>query len=289
MKEFKITASDGLELAAALFEHDDPKAIVQVIHGAKEHKERYYDFIQYLNNNGYAVIVSDNRGHGKSVNETYYLGHFTGVQQMLDDQFLITQTIKALYPDKDLYLFGHSFGSALARDYLQNHDDEIKKLLLTGTVFPIPVSRFAEKLCDLSLKVGSKASTKGLPALIANVPVDSWVCANPVTMAAYRKDPLVQRCKYTTEAAETIIASVSMLTDYNYFRCKNPDLEILSANGAGDPFLGGSLGLKMTVAALRRIGYTKIDTIVYQNMKHEVINEAENAKVYADFLQFFDK
>ena len=288
MKEFKIPASDGLQLSVALFEHDDPKAIIQVIHGAKEHKERYYDFIRFLNANGYAVIVSDNRGHGHSVNETYYLGHCDGVAQMLDDQYLITQTIKAAYPGKDLYMFGHSFGSALARDYLQTHDDEIKKLLLTGTVFPIPVSRLGEKLCDLSLMIGNPRSTKGLPALIANVPVDSWVCGNPATMAVYRKDPLIQRCKYTTEAAETIIASVSMLTDYQYFRCKNPTLRILSANGAGDPFMGGQIGLKMTVAALRKAGYSLIDTIVYPGMKHEVINEVGNQTVYADCLRFFD-
>lgn len=289
MKELTVSASDGLQLSAAIFDCEDPKAIIQVIHGAKEHKERYYDFIRFLNANGYAVIVSDNRGHGKSVNETYYLGHCDGVRQMLDDQYRITQTIKAAYPGKDLYLFGHSFGSALARDYLQEHDDEIKKLLLTGTVFPIPISRFGEKLCDLSLMIGQSRSTKGLPALVANVPVDSWVCGNPATMAVYRKDPLIQRCKYTTEAAETIIASVSMLRDYSYFRCKNPTLRILTANGAQDPFLGGPLGLKMTVAALRRCGYTLIRTITYPGMKHEVINEIGNQTVYADFLRFFDE
>ena len=48
MKEFYITASDGLELSVAEFEEENPKAVIQIIHGAMEHKERYYPFMDYL-------------------------------------------------------------------------------------------------------------------------------------------------------------------------------------------------------------------------------------------------
>ena len=64
MREFNIEAADGLNISSAIFECENPKALVQIIHGSVEHKERYFNFASFLNKNGYAVILSDNRGHG---------------------------------------------------------------------------------------------------------------------------------------------------------------------------------------------------------------------------------
>ena len=100
MEQVSITANDGLKLATTLFKTEDPKALVQLIHGSVEHKERYYDFATFLNDQNYAVIVSDNRGHGASVNETYTLGYMDSYQKIIDDQFLISEYICNLYPGK---------------------------------------------------------------------------------------------------------------------------------------------------------------------------------------------
>ena len=55
---------------------DSPKAIVQIVHGMCEYKERYLDFINFLNKNGYIVIIHDLRGHGKSILTKDDLGYF---------------------------------------------------------------------------------------------------------------------------------------------------------------------------------------------------------------------
>lgn len=288
MKELKLKTVEGLELAVSLFECEDPKALIQVIHGAKEHKERYYDFIEYLNANGYAVITSDNRGHGASVNEDFPLGHFDGIYQIVSDQLLITEYIKKLYPGKKLYLFGHSLGSCIARIYLQEHDDEIEKLVMTGTVFPIPICPVGKVLCDVSMKLHGRDNPNSLPAKIANADEDSWVCANPETMYVYRRDKIVKGTTYTTAAVASIIESDAALTDYARYKCANPDLRILTVTGSGDVCSGGSIGLKSSIAALHKIGYKDVECIVYKGMKHEVINEKDKAKVYANILDFYN-
>ncbi len=288
MKEFNIIAADGLKLSAALFECENPKAVIQVIHGAKEHKERYYDFIEFLNSKGYAVIITDNRGHGHSINQQYFRGHFDGIMQVVEDQYIVTQYIKNVYPDKDLYMFGHSLGSCIARIYLQKHDDEIKKLVLTGTVFPIPICKLGDKFCAAAIKRHGKYSTQGIISKIANADSDSWVCANPETMAAYRKDMLVKKCTYTNAAIASIVQADEFMTDYKSFELKNPKLKILSANGAQDVCMGTPLGLKSSIKALNKIGYKDVQGIIYPNMKHEVINETDNAKVYNDILNFYN-
>ena len=65
---FKSEA-DGLEISVmALIPDKKPyRAVVQLVHGMSEHKERYIPFMQYLAKLGYVVVIHDHRGHGKSV------------------------------------------------------------------------------------------------------------------------------------------------------------------------------------------------------------------------------
>lgn len=64
----KITSKqDGLNLEIAIMECKNPKGVVQFSHGMAEHKERYFDFMRYLNDRGYVCVIHDHRGHGSSV------------------------------------------------------------------------------------------------------------------------------------------------------------------------------------------------------------------------------
>lgn len=288
MKEFTITANDGLELSVALFEKENPKAVIQVIHGAMEHKERYYHFCSFLNEQGYAVIVSDNRGHGHSVNDKYFLGNFDSSMKIVEDQYEITKYIKSVYPENDLYMFGHSYGSMLARLYLQEHDDEIKKLVLTGTMLPLHIAEFAVELMKLDKKAFGGNTLKGPVPAIANSGVDIWVCKDADTMKAYRNDPLVQNCKYTNNAVSSLIEADSLMKKVKNYKTKNPGLPILTANGREDVCRGTFLGLHRSVRLLNKIGYNHVFTITYPNMRHEVINETDKASVYKDILNFYN-
>lgn len=91
MNEFSINTFDSLKLSIASAEIDNPKAVVQIVHGLKEHKRRYYDFAEYLTNNGYTVFMSDNRGHGYSVNDEYQLGYMADIHLLVKDQYEITK------------------------------------------------------------------------------------------------------------------------------------------------------------------------------------------------------
>ena len=71
VQEFYIDATaDNLKisvLVAIPAADTAPRAIVQIVHGMCEHKERYLPFMQYLNTRGYICIAHDHRGHGKSI------------------------------------------------------------------------------------------------------------------------------------------------------------------------------------------------------------------------------
>lgn len=287
MKQFTITAGDGLPLAAAMAEKDDPKAIVQIIHGSKEHKERYYDFMEFLQRNGYAAVISDNRGHGASVNEAYPLGYMHGTEEIVADQRLVTQKIMEKYPHKPIYLFGHSFGTLLAREYIQKYDADVQKLVLSGTVNYIPASVPGCLLGRLITKIrGEKGESRFLQSFLDGKD-NSWVVKDAGMLEKYRQDPLCCGYLYMNGALMTVFESVRRLHKYNLYDCHHPSLPILLISGEEDPITGGEKGLADTIASLQKIGYSDIRNIVYKGMKHEVLNETEHEKVYADILTFF--
>lgn len=288
MKEFFLKAKDGLNLSIALFENDTPKALVQIIHGSVEHKERYYPFAQFLNNNGYTVIVSDNRGHGQSLNSHYTLGYMDDYSKIIDDQYMISGYIKNLNPNKKLYLLGHSLGSVFARIYLEKHDDMISKLVLSGTVFYDKFTPLGILLAHIIILFkGKRAYNNILRKLVKNDNNVCWISNSLENRVAYQSDPLCGY-PYPNESCLTLMKAVRELDKTKHFYCKNPNLEILSITGEDDPVAGGRIGLESTFKLLHKIGYHNFKDIVYPGMSHEVLNEMGHLLVFKNVLDFFD-
>ncbi len=289
MKTLFLDAADGLQLSIAHFECDNPKAIVQMIHGSAEHKGRYYEFSQYLNDNGYAVMVSDNRGHGLSVNAQYPLGYMDSYQKIISDQYLISQYFRSLYPQKQLIILGHSLGSVFARIYLEKYDNEIHKLILSGTVPYFPPTPIALSLAKTLTKIeGKEAHSTLLRTLAMNGKDSRWLSASKKNRENFLKDPLCGFA-YPNESILTLFEAVEELKETTHFECKNPNLEIMSISGENDPVTGGRIGLNETFKLLQDIGYHKFINNVYAGMRHEVLNEEECQIVYKDVLDFISE
>ena len=86
MENIEIIASDNLVLKGFYAKAEKPKAVVVIVHGMIEHKERYIPLIEKLNENNLTAIICDLRGHGESINEEYFLGRIGSIDQMIDDK-----------------------------------------------------------------------------------------------------------------------------------------------------------------------------------------------------------
>ena len=75
-EDFFRSEADGLEISALCIcpEQKPYRAIIQLVHGMCEHKERYIPFMEYLAEKGYVTVIHDHRGHGKSVRTRDDLG-----------------------------------------------------------------------------------------------------------------------------------------------------------------------------------------------------------------------
>lgn len=290
METFILHSFDGFPLSVAWFPAATAKGCVQLIHGALEHKERYYPFISFLNANGYSAIISDNRGHGASVTKEYPLGYLHGVDEVMHDQEELTAFIRERQPEGKHFLFGHSFGSCLARCYLQRHDADFDGLILSGTANYIPAVPLGLALGHIcTLLTGKHGHSKLLHALSGGDKApETWISYNKDNLKQIENDPLYAP-GFQNGGQLTVFQSDWELKRYRKYRCQNPALRILSVSGENDPVPGGSAGLKDTVETLRRIGYRDVRSIVYPHMMHEVLNETDHEEVYRDILDFMEE
>ncbi len=291
MENITIKATDDFELKCLYSKVDNPKAIIQIIHGMVEHKERYKYLIENLNQNGYSVIISDLRGHGESINDEYSFGRIGSIDLMVSDQYEVTKFIKNDNPDKDLYIFAHSMGTLIARCYIKSHDQEIKKLILSGTVAYKP-------FCGLAVSAAKKRSkgekknnySKLLYAMSNNFSSKddiSWISYSEENIKNYSDDPL---CGFKfTNFSNYVLFSMTKDLHNKKNKCNNPDLVILSISGIDDRTTSYTKGVKDSVKWLNKRGYKNVSYIEYPNMKHEILNEDGKEKVVEDIISFYNK
>lgn len=109
-KEFLLTTGDGVQLASYLWEpSEEPgvKACVVIVHGIGEHAMRYDEYAAYFASRGIAAFSMDLRGHGRSPGKR---GHTAPRARILEDVDFLCYHAVETYPDKPVFIYGHSMG-----------------------------------------------------------------------------------------------------------------------------------------------------------------------------------
>lgn len=287
MVEEFIKMRDGFSLAVTKFDIENPVGVVQLVHGAKEHRKRYYKFCEFLNSIGLAAIISDNRGHGESVSEDHPLGHMNNFYEIVEDLHELSVYIKNTYKDLPLYMFGHSLGSVFARCYIEKYDTEIDKLIISGTVNYRTEVLFGLFIGRIITALKGEKSFSKIMTKLGEWEDDSWINSDPEIMKKVRRDPLCVGYKYTIGGIYTIWKGDFEMHQYANFKCSNKDLPILSISGEKDPITGGMSGLNDSIKSLRRVGYTDVSYKVYDGFKHELTNCRGNEHILKDIGEFF--
>lgn len=286
MKEsFKIESSSGVNLDVSFFKSDESKALIQIVHGMQEHKERYDDFANYLCSNGYDVVIHDHLGHGQSINEEHPLGDLVSLENLITDIHLVRKEINF----KGEYIcFGHSMGSFLARIYSSIYP--VDKLVACGTGQP---SKIAASFLKFLLKFQKeKTPLPNIQKLVIG-PYEkkfeepsTWISYNEDNRRAYMEDKLCGN-PFTREGFETLADIVVRLNNEDTFKNCTAK-EILLIAGSCDPVGDFSKGIKKVEDKYKSYGKS-VQKIIYQDMAHEILNEKENNKVYKDVLEFVNK
>lgn len=180
---YALTAADQTALQGYTWPLDDPQAVLVLIHGHGEHLGRYEHFGQVLNQQQIAILGADLMGHGQSKGKR---GDFSSYDAALEVIDTLLQQARSQYPDKPIFLMGHSMGGNLVAAYVLRRDPQLSGIILSApwlelAFAPSPVDLFLAKMM-LNLWPSFTQSSK----LDANA-----LSQDPAVVQAYQKDPLV--------------------------------------------------------------------------------------------------
>ena len=295
-KEYSVPSKTGVaDVFARCWAPEAPKAVFQIVHGMAEHGERYEEFARFLCEKGFAVLVDDHIGHGKSIKSDDDLGYFgesSGWNSLVEDERTLTEMIKKEYPDLPIIFFGHSMGSFIAREYIRRYgrDESIKACIFCGTSGKTPAAPIAITLAGTVAKAkGSRHRSKFIDKLAFGTynkktdnrtPFD-WLSTDTEHVDKYIAD---KYCGFIFTAAGykdlfTILHKVSGKDWYNDIY---KDIPILLTAGEDDPVGQYGSGVKQVYNDLKLAGKKDVTLRLYPGMRHEILNETDRFRVYED-------
>ncbi len=292
-----ISDRDQLKLEVAILECEAPKGIVQISHGMSEHKERYYPLMEYLKQNNFITVIHDHRGHGNSVKSKEDLGYFyeENSQYIVDDLYQVTSYIKKQYPNLPVYLFSHSMGTLVARNYLKKHDQEIEKIVLCGPPTENKLAGLGIQFAKISKKIkGDRNRSQFLNQLTfgnynKNYKIQNeWICSNIEKVNQYNQDELSGYI-FTTNGFINLYGLMKNAFNKKNWNIQNPNLKILVIAGSDDPVIQNKNKFENLINFLRSLGYKNITSKLYPKKRHELLNEVDHESIYQDILDFFNE
>ena len=297
MKNFKevLKGKDGYEFSVSFWLPDGKiKGIVQILHGMVEYIDRYDDFARYLCNLGFAVAGDDHRGHGFTAGEenlgkvpdghTYF--------DTVDDAIILTDYLQSKYPDVPTIVFGHSYGSFLAQGYIQQNSDKINGCVLCGSArMDNSDVKMGRKVANMQFKLYGKDMPANLIRKLSFGGYDkpfkhekrknAWLNRDVDACEKYNNDKF---CNYTMSIGFYKYFFDGLIKIYEQERLDkiNKDLPLFIISGDKDPV--GNMG--KLVRELYDLyvdnGIKNVKIKLYNNARHEILNELNKAEVYQD-------
>lgn len=285
MIEISLKSCDLVYLSCALYEVSNPKAVVQIIPGIKEHKSRYIGLINSLNNAGFTVFISDIRGHGRSVNGNYPLGYLDDANKLILDQNIICDYLRSRFAGLDIYMIGDALGAIIALGFIQKYDAKIQKLLLCSPIKYDKKQDVLVKSASLLMKFQNKNKKSAmLENALGSFNVDDLVKDNNERVRI--KNDALCNFDYSLVAMYNLLLLNKSVRYINRYEGTNKNLPIQILFGAIDEVAGGRDAIKFLISVLNQSGYYRIGNLEFANMSNKILFETGRNLVYSEVIKF---
>lgn len=278
-----------------------PKGIVQIIHGFGEHSRRYLHMIVKFMDAGYIVAADDHVGHGKTALENDTWGDWgdKGFHTMMEDEHTLTQLVQKKYPNLPYFLFGHSMGSMIARDYAAKYGNELAGVTICGTcgVFQGASETMAQLERVLADGKGKEADAGFVGALLGwmcercgEVSLgNEWICHDPYVQRDHAEDPFDAFTKATNnQAMYDFTQMMESIVGTEWAEKVPKELPIYNIGGDQDPVGDYGKGIYEVSNWLYQTGHN-VKTKVYSGYRHEIHNYADlKDEVEKGIVDFMD-
>lgn len=303
-KEFSFKSSSNLcdIFAYSYFPDKDVelKGVIQIAHGMAEHHERYEDFIEFLNSNGYAVYINDHLGHGKSVSNDDQLGYFgekDGYLTLVDDMKKLTNIISKECPDLPVILFGHSMGSMLARIYTEKYGKNLKATIYCGTCGSNPAAKPGISIVKAIAKIkGDHHRSEFINKLAFGSynkkfapqrTAFDWLTTDNEIVDKYINDPYCGFL-FTTYGYRDLMNMIVVINRSDWYTSVPLELPIYLIAGEDDPVGNYGKGVNEVYGGLVDTKHTDVSIKLFRGARHEILNEKNKEEVYKNILSWLN-
>lgn len=249
----------------------DPKAVLLITHGLAEHSGRYMNVVNHFVPKGYAVYGIDHLGHGKSEGTRVFVKSFDDYYDVLN---IYLAMVEAWQPDKPIFMVGHSMGGLVAPLFVLTHEPSLAGLILSAPLVKVP-EHISPMLVFMSKILSSIVPKFGVEEIDSE-----GVSRDPAVVQAYDNDPLVYRGKTTARLAAELLRGMQRLQA----EASRIVLPALLMQGSLDKLVDpGDAELLYNI-----IGSKDRTLKVYPGLYHEIYNEPERERVFADMQAWLE-
>ncbi len=301
-KEYSYPSVSGLcniyAQSAAPIDYGLIKGVVQISHGMAEYSNRYARFALELCKKGYAVFISDHIGHGSSIADKDMLGYFgdKGEDAFVEDLKALSDIAKSEYPNLPFYMLGHGMGSLIARKYTAKYGYLLDGVIYSGTSgenlmlgFGIYLSKTLEKQ-NGDRYVSDILDTMAFGAYNRKMPKRTecdWVSRDEKEVDKFISDELCGY-KYTVSGMRALFMTLKVVSSRRWYNTIPLSMPIFLISGSMDPVGDYGKGVKEVYKTLKKTGHKNVTMKIYEDARHEILNETNRKEVYADIIEWLD-
>jgi alpha-beta hydrolase superfamily lysophospholipase len=183
---------------------------------------------------------------------------------------------KSDHSELPVVLVAHSMGSFATQQFLLDHGTEVDAVALTGTA--------ALDLLEPALDLSRDLDLSAFNAAFQPARTDfDWLSRDEAVVDRYIADPL---CGFGIDAASTreMFAGARRLADSTQVARVPHYLPVYIAVGSKDPVNADLALLWPLVDRYRDAGLADVIVRVYDDARHEILNETNRAEVIEDLL-----
>ncbi len=297
MKQSRLATHDGKQIVLYVWDEvASPKAVVKIAHGMAEHSARYDGFAKFLNDNGFVVVMHDQRGHGLTA-EKGCLGFESGDMWENDvrDQLFVLDYCREKYR-LPLFMMGHSYGSFVTQAVIERRPD-VKGFVLCGSNY---MSGASFRLCYQIARIMCHNKGGSYPAtLLANLSFgayekkipgkNNWLNRDSAEVQKYNNDEM---CGFVCSANFYRCFMLGTRNLYKKESYQNVDtaVPLLIIAGENDPVGDFGKGVKKLDKFYReKAGCTDVTLKLWPDCRHEILLELNKTEVFETILDFFNK
>ena len=264
---------DGLRLFYQEWIPESIKSLIVIIHGFGEHSGRYSIPASFLAKNEYSVHSVDNRGFGQSAGTR---SHVYDYNEYIQDIQEYIQVVKKKYPNKKIYLLGHSQGGLIATKFCLDLKPESKP---DGIILSSPFFEVAMKV-PVTKVIAGKVVSKILPTFALPTGLNSSHLTHDAEIVkAYDTDPLVNRKATARWFTETTKVQAEIIERASEFQ-----IPMLCLQAGSDKIVDKNVTRRFYDLVTHENKTWKS----YEGFYHEIMNELEKERVYKDIVEWLD-